>query len=98
MAGGRVRHTADDDRGELFPWFVTVASLILALLVFFRSTVPALTERDALERAEEKLRRDLSDLRGRATLERRRRHSLARDPEALMLEYDRLRRLPPDLR
>ena len=82
---------AADDR---FPWIISLASLCAGLYLFLSSTVPALRERMELRRSENSYRQAV-ELVGSQTLQQRRRlQRLPRDPEVILVEFDRLGMLP----
>lgn len=86
----------DDKTGDRFPWFVTIASLVAGLWVFFTSTAAAVDERDLLERtARQSLARREALLDAVSRL-RHRRIELPYSADLLRVEFDRRGLLPEE--
>jgi hypothetical protein len=83
--------------GGAFPLWVTAGTLALTLALLVTTTLPALQDRDALQRTErEKTRlRDLYEEQRRAN--QRSRAALRHDPQTILLEMDRLGLMPDEL-
>jgi len=80
-----------------FPALVAAGSLLLALLLFFHSTVPALKERDELLRMEAHRLQLQKQLTREATAFALRRTALSRDIQTVLLELDRQGIYPEEL-
>ena len=80
-----------------FPAVVAAGSLLLALLLFFQSTVPALKESHELLRIEEQQRQLLRELTREATAFALRRTALSRDIQTVLVELDRQGIYPAEL-
>jgi len=72
-----------------FPALVAAGSLLLALLLFLQSTVPALKERNELRRVEAERLQSQKRLTKEATAFALRRTALSRDIQTILLELDR---------
>jgi len=80
-----------------FPALVAAGSLVLALLLFFQGTVPALRERRKLLRVEAEQLQVQKELSREATAFALRRTALSRDIQTVLLELDRQGIYPRDL-
>ncbi|MEM7204271.1 MAG: hypothetical protein AAF628_28690 [Planctomycetota bacterium] len=91
------RHLSEDSEPRRFPLAVTVLCGGAALALFFFSTVPAVTERDRL-RGLEASRQDLLDiLQQESATQGATAAALEVDPQAVLVELDKLQLTPGDL-
>lgn len=84
-------------RPRRFPALVALGSLVLALLLFLDSTVPALKERRELLRLEADRVELLRQLAREATAFALRRTGLSRDIQTILVELDRQGIYPAEL-
>ena len=82
---------------DRFPVLVTVGSLVLALGLFFQSTVPALRERRELLEVEQVKLAQQRTLAREATSFALKRSTLGTDIQIILLELDRQGIYPADL-
>jgi hypothetical protein len=84
-------------RGSRFPLVVAFVCTGLAAALFVTGTIPALREADDLRRTEQVNRAELLRLLRDSRELRQRQRALAWDPQALLVELDRLGYTPDDL-
>ena len=83
--------------GVRFPTIISVTCGLLAALLLVTATLPALAERGRIRHLEE-ARRQMLELVGQQNQQRRRSAvALERDPQALLVEIDRLGLIPDEL-
>ncbi len=96
MGGSGSDRRADPPSADLFPWLVTLGCLVVALVLFGHSTMPALAERDALRAVAEQKAEALRQATSEAAKVERQEATLGRDPEAVLIEMDRHGLAPDD--
>ena len=83
--------------GSRFPMLVAGICLGLAALLYFTGLLPAMRERDELDRADRSRQTLLRDLATRAHDLRERQDALDRDPQSVLVEIDALGMTPDEL-
>ena len=93
--GGR-NETGEPRRGTL-PIVLALFSLVFSALLFMTGTVPALRESEELRETQQRRREQLNELLLRSQDLRQRQQALEWDPQTVLVEIDRLGRMPDDL-
>ncbi len=88
---------SSDEAASRFPLWIALGSCVIALAIYFTSTIPALREQRELRRIERAQAERLRTLEDARRIGLRTRIALDRDPQTVLLELDRLGLTPEDL-